>query len=119
MKAKNTIGWIIAILLSLAFLMAGISKLTGQEQFVQNFGKWGFSMAFMYFIGGCEIIGAIGLMVKKVRALAALGLILLMLGAIGTHIVNSEAFIPPLILLVLLGTLVWLRKDELFGFKLK
>lgn len=115
MKTKNIIGWVIAVLLSLAFLMTGISKLTGQEVLVQNFQKWGFPLAFMYFVGASEIAGAIGLLIKKFRGLAAIGLVLLMMGAIGTHILNSEAFVPSLVLLLLTGTLLWVRKNELSG----
>jgi len=115
MKTKNIIGWAIAVLLSLAFLMTGISKLTGQEEMVLNFEKWGFPLAFMYFVGASEIAGAIGLLITKFRGLASIGLVLLMMGAIGTHILNSEAFIPPLVLLLLTGTLIWLRKNELSG----
>jgi putative oxidoreductase len=119
MKTKNLIAWVIAGLLALAFLMAGISKLTGQEELVQNFQKWGFSMTFMYFIGVCEIAGAAGLLLKKTWVYAAIGLALLMLGGIGTHIFNSEAFIPPLVLLLLTGTFLWLRNSEIPGLKSK
>lgn len=111
MKTKNIVGWVIAVLLSLAFLMAGISKLTGDHELVLNFQNWGFPIAFMYVVGALEITGAIGLLIKKLRGLAAVGLIFLMMGAIGTHILNSEAFIPPLVLLLLTGTLLWVRKN--------
>jgi len=109
-KTKNTIGWVLAVLLALAFLMAGGGKLSGQEEMIQNFEKWGLSVTMMYAIGVAEILGAIGLLVKPTRFLAALGLMALMAGAIGTHLLNAEQFIPPLVLLILLGVLGWLRK---------
>ncbi|MEQ8706898.1 MAG: DoxX family protein [Phaeodactylibacter sp.] len=117
MKTKNILAWIIAVLLSLAFLMAGITKITGQAEMVLNFERWGISKNMMYFIGLCEIAAAVGMYLKKWRALAAIGLALLLLGAIGTHIRVGEPFIPPLVLLILSGLLVWLRKEELLNLR--
>ena len=113
-KTKNIIGWIITGLLVLAFLMAGGVKLSGQEEMVQNFDKWGYPIVFMYVIGLFEILGAIGLLVKNFRIFSAIGLILLMLGAIGTHLINGEAFFAPLILLLLLVLLAAILKNTLY-----
>jgi uncharacterized membrane protein len=109
-KTKNIIGWILAVILALAFLGAGGTKLSAQAEMVQNFEKWGLPTMAMYLIGVAEILGAIGMLIPKTRFLAVLGLMGLMLGAIGTHILNGEAFIPPLVLLILLGALAWIRK---------
>ncbi|SMG48010.1 DoxX-like family protein [Marivirga sericea] len=109
-KTKNIIGWILAVVLALAFVMAGGVKLSGQAEMIQNFEKWGLPIRAMYLIGGAEILGAIGILIPKTRFLAVLGLLGLMLGAIGTHLLNGEAFIPPLVLLILLGALTWIRK---------
>lgn len=112
-KTKNITGWIVTGLLGLAFLMAGMVKISGQDEMIQNFDKWGFPVAFMYFIGISELLGAIGLFVKITRIYAAFGLIAVMLGAIGTHIVAGENFFVPLILLILVGVLVFIRKEEI------
>jgi uncharacterized membrane protein len=109
-KTKNIIGWILTVILALAFLMDGGVKLSGQAEMVQNFEKWGLPLTSMYLIGTAEIVGAIGMLIPKTRFLAVLGLMGLMLGAIGTHILNNEQFIPPLVLLILLGALGWIRK---------
>jgi len=109
-KTRNIIGWILTIILVLAFAMAGAVKLSGQAEMMQNFEKWGLPIMAMYLIGVAEILGAIGMLIPKTRFLAVLGLIGLMLGAIGTHILNNEQFFPPLILLLLLAALAWIRK---------
>jgi len=109
-KTKNIIGWLLSIILGLAFIMAGGTKLSGQAEMVQNFQKWGLSMTIMYFIGVAEILGAIGLFIPRTRFLAVLGLMAVMIGAIGTHVLNGEQFIPPLVLLILLSALAWIRK---------
>lgn len=110
MTTKHITGWALAVILALAFLMAGGTKLSGQAEMVENFDKWGLSSTAMYLIGLAEILGAIGLLVPRTRFLAALGLMALMLGAIGTHLLNTETFVPPLVLLLLLSLLAWVRK---------
>ena len=120
-KTKNIIGWTLAVLLGLAFVMSGATKLMGQEMHIQNFERWGFPLAFMYIIGALEALGGIGLFIKRLRVLAGLGLAGLMVGGIGTHLVSNEAnmIIGPVVLTLLALTIVWLRKDELFVNKLK
>jgi uncharacterized membrane protein len=109
-KMKNITGWVLAVILGLAFLMAGSFKLSGQAEMVQNFEKWGLPVTVMYLIGVAEVLGGIGLFIVKMRFLAVLGLMALMIGAIGTHLLNGEQFVSPLVLLILLGVLGWIRK---------
>jgi len=112
-KTKNTIAWIVTALIAFIIGTAGISKLIGVEDIVQNFQKWGYSDIFRYAIGGFQIAGAIGLFIPSVRKLAAMGIIGLMIGAIYTHVSNGE----PLSLngaavgvIALCGLFFWLRK---------
>jgi uncharacterized membrane protein YphA (DoxX/SURF4 family) len=120
-KTKNIIGWSLAVFLGLVFAMSGATKLMGQEMHLQNFESWGFSFVFMYIIGALEVLGGLGLFIKRFRVLAGLGLAGLMIGGIGTHLVSNEAsmIIGPLVLTILALTFAWLRKDEQFGNKLK
>ncbi len=113
-KTRNITAWIIAGLLAVAFLGSAITKLLGQEMHVQNFQRWGIPLAFMYVIGVLELLGAVGVLIPKLRALAGLGLGLLMIGAVGTHVVFGEwAMVPPpFVLMVLAFVLFALRKDE-------
>lgn len=113
-KTKNITAWIIAGLLAVAFLGSGITKLMGQEMHVQNFQKWGFPLVFMYVIGVLELGAAIGVLIPKIRVLAGLGLGVLMIGAVGTHVVFGEwAMVPPpLVLMILSFILFAFRRDE-------
>jgi putative oxidoreductase len=102
-------------LLTLGFLGAGGTKLSGAEEMVQNFSKFGLPLEFMYFIGACEVAGAIGLWLKMsiivpwpLRRLAASGLAIIMVGAVVMHamydpIVNA---IPAIVFLALLVVLI-------------
>jgi putative oxidoreductase len=78
-------------LLVVGFIMFGIMKLTGNAQQVELFTEdFGYAKGFMYFVGACEVLGALGLVVgfriTKITLLASLGLVLLMAGAVISHL---------------------------------
>ena len=95
----NIALWIIQVLLALTFLASGTIKLArprlalaAQMPYVQDFGD-----AQIKGIGALEVLAAIGLIVPPLlhiatflTPLAAVGLILLMLGAIATHLRRRE-----------------------------
>ena len=113
MQTKNIIAWVAAGLLAAAFLFSGGAKLAGEEDLIKSFTKWGYSTAFMYFIGAAEVAGGIGVLLKRTRVLATIGLGIIMVGAVVTHILNGEGFTGPAVLLAPLAILLWLRKREL------
>ncbi|HKC94667.1 MAG TPA: DoxX family protein, partial [Nitrospira sp.] len=58
-KARNVTLWVVQGLLAAAFLMAGSSKLAGEEQMVAMFQQIGFGQWFRYLTGAIEVTGAI------------------------------------------------------------
>ncbi len=113
-KVKNVIAWVIQILLAAGFVMAAAGKLTGNQQMVENFRNWGYPEKFYLLIGALELLGAIGLLIARTAWLAASGLIVIMLGAIATHLLHGE--IPqsvfPLTFLLLLAVVLFLRRPR-------
>jgi putative oxidoreductase len=88
---------IIRALLVLFFLGQGITKLIGLAFWADSFQKWGFTPMFMYIIGALEILGAIGLLIPKLRMWATLGLLGLLVGVYFTMFTNGEpitSYIP-------------------------
>lgn len=81
---------ILSILLALAFAAAGAAKVTGQKAMVDAAAHTGFSLQNYKIIGGLEILGAVGLLVglgiEWLGGLAALGLLITMIGAVVVHI---------------------------------
>lgn len=92
--------WIVQILLALAFLMAGIMKVSLSREAILERGieyAEDFSDGTINLIGILEILGAIGLILPAVTGilpwltpLAAIGLALTMVGAIIVHIRRGE-----------------------------
>lgn len=113
-KTQNTIIWVITTLLAAAFISAGVFKLMGVEMMHQSFVNLGLPTWFGYFIGVAEILGGIGLFVKKWSSLAAVGLTIIMLSAIGYHL-NFDPLsqaVPAVVLAVLSIVIFVTRRKE-------
>jgi MYXO-CTERM domain-containing protein len=85
-------------------------KLSGNPQAIEGFAKYGYSDGFRLFIGACELSGAIGLWIPRLSFWAAAGLMVIMLGAIYTHVTSAEAPTGAAVALILLGFVAWQRR---------
>ncbi len=82
----NIVLWILQVLLGLFFLFAGVMKfIMPVEQMSAGTGLPGW---FFWFIGACETLGGLGLVLPsllrikpRLTPLAALGLVIIMIGA--------------------------------------
>ena len=108
------------ILLALAFLAAGITKVTQPRQKLATSMGWveDFSDNGVRTIGALEVLGALGLLLPSLTGvatvlvpIAAVGLALLMVGAAATHRRRGE--LPMIginaVLLVLAVVVAWAR----------
>jgi len=106
--------WAVQVLLGLAFLAAGGMKLARpKKELANNNMAWveDFSQGAVRLIAALEVLGALGLVLPALTGvlpwltpLAALGLALLMAGAVYTHLRREEglaAVVPPAVLLLL------------------
>lgn len=100
---SDKITWAIIGLTALAFAAAGIGKLMGTPMMHKSFADLGLPGWFGYFIGACELAGAIGLLIRRLASLAAGGLIIILAGALYYHanFPPLSAGVPALLLLIL------------------
>jgi hypothetical protein len=100
MKAKRIILYILIGLGALQFIMIGVLKTVGPfvgiDMFIKSMGRLHYDHTWTFIIGAIDLIGGIGLLFKKYRPYAAIGIILLMHGAIGSHATAGDAFIGTL-----------------------
>jgi uncharacterized membrane protein len=69
---------------------------------------------FRYVTGCLELAGGIGLLIRPVSGLAALGLAIVMIGAIGTHLfLVPDSILPASLLLLALLLVATARKEEI------
>ncbi len=117
----NVVLWIVAGLLAVAFLAAGLMKLAQPKKKLAESGMgWteDFSDGAVKGIGVLEVLGALGLILPAVFdvatvlvPIAATGLALLMLGAAATHARRKEPsmIVVNLVLFALAAFVAWGR----------
>jgi uncharacterized membrane protein YphA (DoxX/SURF4 family) len=108
---RNGITWVLSILVALAFLGAGLAKLSGAAMMRAEFGIFGYPLWFMYLTGTLEIVGAALLLVPRLAGAGAALLSCIMVGAIFSHLTHNQAgmTVAPLVLLVLAAVVGSLR----------
>jgi putative oxidoreductase len=94
---------IASVVLALIVAGAGVAKLMGVPMVHQSFAILGLPTWFGYFIGAAEVAGAIGLFIRPLSALAALGLAIIGAGAVYFHVTNPpiSAGVPAILVLLL------------------
>jgi putative oxidoreductase len=87
--------------MGLLFVLVGLSKLAGPSgvAWAVRLSHWGYPTGSRYAIGGVEILAGLGLLVPSLRRLAAVTLMVVMVGALLTHLIHGEfvRLLPPLI----------------------
>src|SRR5688572_5327246 len=108
-KARNYLLWISIALVVLYVGAGGLAKLAGVPYVHSSFPKLGLPAWFGYFIGVCEVLGCIALFFRPLRALAALGIGIIMVGATYYHSVYTPVFqaAPAFVLLILSAYIAW------------
>jgi putative oxidoreductase len=106
--------WVTQVVVALAFLMAGGSKLMGVPAMVSLFGQIGLGQWFRYVTGAIELTGGIALLIPSAAIFGAMLLIPTMIGAILVNVFIVPASpVAPLVLLLLAATVAWTRRDQL------
>lgn len=107
----SIVSIVLQSLLALAFLMAGLGKISGSKMHVEGFKHWGLPQWFRVVTGVVEVVGAAALIVGFWDvSWAAAGALLLGATAIGgilTHVRVKDSF-KQTFPIVLLGTLAFI-----------
>ena len=93
----NLLLWTLQILLGVFFTFHGAAALVWAAPLRETFQKLPYPKGFLQFIGLCELLGGLGLILPwwlgiapVLTPLAALGLSIIMLGAMVTHVRAGE-----------------------------
>jgi uncharacterized membrane protein YphA (DoxX/SURF4 family) len=116
----NVAIWVLQILLALAFLLAGVTKVSQPRQKLAASMGWveDFSDTGVRTIGALEVLAGVALLMPAVTGvatvlvpLAAVGLVLLMVGAAVTHRRRGELPMAGVngVLLLLAVVVAWAR----------
>src|SRR5262249_33427976 len=101
-RLRQTVSWILSILLGFVFVAVGLSKLEGSSatRWAERFLHWGYPAGSQYVIGTIEGIAGIAMVIPRWRKIAAGVVIAIMAGALYTHARHGEfpRLVPPLLL---------------------
>jgi putative oxidoreductase len=103
------------VLLTLAFVGAGLAKLAGAEMMIATYDAIGIGQWFRYVTGIIEVGGAILLWFPRRQVLAAALLGGTMVGAILAHvfILGVAEGIPAIVLGLICSALIYLHRDQI------
>lgn len=106
---------VLSVMLALVYLVVGFAQIAGVAGVAESFAQWGYPSWFRVVIGVMELAGAALLLVPRASPIAAVGLIVLMAGAVYTHAVSGQypMIVLNLVLIALLAWLGWLRRPAL------
>jgi putative oxidoreductase len=99
----STLSTILAVVLGVVFLAAGITKLTRQQQMADNFERWGYASSVMLATGAAVLL-LVGIAVNALAITGGLLVMFVMTGALMTHTRAKDpfsAFVPPFVLFAL------------------
>lgn len=117
MNVKTVAIGVIVGLLAIEFVIAGVAKFPAGTGWAAMFARWGYPPAFRFLVGAVEVGAGAALLMPGARRLASAVLLVVMAGAIYTHVLHGEsrrALLP----VVLSAPLVWFsarRGDSFHG----
>jgi putative oxidoreductase len=88
---------IVAVVLGLAHLGFGATKLVAIPTLVDQFRAWQLPPWMMYFVGVAQVLGGVGLLIRNLRLPSSFAMALVMIGATVTVLATGhEVFNAPL-----------------------
>ena len=106
--------WGVTVLAVFGVGSAGAAKFSG-DRWMDMFERWGYAPWFALVIGAAEVGGSLLLLYPRLASYAAVLLIMIMIGAIGTVLTNETGLGPgsPSLIIVLLSVILvarWKRR---------
>jgi putative oxidoreductase len=103
---------VLSAILAPFFVIVGAAQLLGVSGFAESFTRWGYPGWFRIAVGIAQIAFAVVLLAPKATAPAAGALVVIMLGAIYTHVQAGEfpMLVLNALLIALLAWLGWMRR---------
>ena len=113
-RRRNSLLWVVQILLAVFFVFAAVPKLAGAQSSVATFAQIGAGQWLRYLVGTAELAGAAGLLIPRLAGLAAAGLAADMAGAtiINIGVLHSAAAAMTVPLCAVFSLVAWARWEQ-------
>jgi len=113
--AIEIVLWVFALFLAWVFIRQGFAKFDDNSGWARAFRTWHFPVWFRILIGMLETIAALCLLWKRTAFAGAIIIMVVMLGAMGTHVYwGRPGQVTSEILPLVLSTLVALGRRKSF-----
>jgi len=113
--ALEIVLWVFALFLAWVFIRQGLAKFDDTSGWARAFRTWHFPVWFRILIGMLETIAALSLLWKRTALAGAIIIMVVMLGAMGTHVYwGRPGQVTSEILPLVLSTLVALGRRKSF-----
>jgi uncharacterized membrane protein YphA (DoxX/SURF4 family) len=112
--------WSVTILVVALFLVEGGAKLVLDPGTVRVFLKWGYPAWFVIIVGILEFAGAILILIPQLALLGAILLVVDMIGAIMTGVIQGivPIIVFSAVVLALIVIIGWARRKRFVGWSL-
>lgn len=111
-RSMNIVLWVLQVLVALAFVAAGVGKLTGSPQAVAIFETMGTASWLPFIIGVLEILGAIALVIPRLTGIAAVAFVILLVGALVSLAIWGGNPVLAIVLLIFSAVIAWGRRPS-------
>ena len=113
--AREVLLWVITVFLAWVFLRQGYAKFSDDSGWARAFRVWHYPDWFRIFIGVIEVAAVPLLFIRRVAVVGAIMIVIVMLGAMATHVWwGQPRYITSEILPLVLATLVALGRKRYF-----
>lgn len=112
---KTIALWLVTGLMALMMAGSGVAKFT-QPAWQRMFRVWGYPEHFYQVIGVIELVAGLGLLVPKTASPSALILMVVMIGAGITRLLNGGSGVGELVFCTLLGIIAFARRPGWLKF---
>lgn len=113
--AREVAFWIITLFLAYVFLRQGFAKFSDGSGWGRAFRAWHYPRWFRILIGVIEVSAVPLLLVRRVAVIGAAMIIMVMLGAMATHIWwGQPRYVTSEILPLVLATIIALGRRRFF-----
>lgn len=119
-RLKQILLYLISLYFAYMFIKHGYLKFDPEGFWAPAFvERWGYGLIFMYFIGVCEFLGGISLLIPKISKYGALLLSIVMLGAMITRITFGTSYDDVISIAFNMVTLLYISLERGIGDDLK
>lgn len=100
--------WILSLLMAVVMIGPGAQKFTGPT-WERMFRAWGYPDGFYLVIGAIEVLGGLALLIPRLASASAIVLVVVMLGAAVTRMMNGGSGVGELVFATLMAFIVYAR----------